>query len=258
MRVLLLLLVVSLEAAASSVDSQEFADYAPAYSEDSTHRDESFLYFEKDYMVSLGSGVDRFSGLMGSNLRPAFPTLDVRFSRFFDFRKALEFRVTNARFAGTMNQDVLLPLGLAEMAAATTPSNNFAEVQFFRAGAGFKFYAENDTPALWGVSDRPFWSPNYFFGMGFSYGRLMIQMPQTGLEADLNMTVPHLSLGLDFFTRAPSTSTNRVPPTLGLEARYTFFGTWLKTIGYRNASGDSGSASLGNLLSLGILANFAF
>lgn len=239
-------------------DNPDFADFAPTYSEDNTHRDESFMYFEKDYLASVGTGMDRFSGLMGSSLRPSFPTLDARFARFFDFRKALEFRISNARFAGTMNRDVLNPLGLFEMAAASNAGNNFVEAQFFRAGVGFKLYAENDTPELWGISDRPFWSPNYFVGAGFNFARLMIDMPQANQQADLDMTVPHLALGIDFFTRSPTTTANRPPPTLGFEARYTFFGTWLKTIGYRNTSAETGSASLGNLLSLSALVNFAF
>ncbi len=238
------------------IDNGDFVDFAPAYSEDNTHRDEAFKYFEKNYLASLGTGMDRFTGLMGSSLRPSFPTLDARFAKFFDFRKAMEFRISNSRFAGTMNNDILVPLGLFEMAAAANLTNNFVETQFFRAGVGFKFYAENDTPELWGISDKAFWSPNYFFGMGMNFARLMIDMPRANQQADLDMTVPHVALGIDFFSRTPSTNTNRFPPTLGFEARYTLFGTWLQTIGYRNTSGGTGS--LGNLLSLNALVNFAF
>lgn len=234
---------------------EDFSDFAPKYSEDSTHLEESFLYFEKQNLLTAATGMDKFTGPMGSGMSASFPVLDLRLAHFFDFRRALELRLANSRFTGTMSNSVLSSLNLTRMQNALTMSNNFFELDFFRLGLGLKYYTENEAPENWGIDNQTVWSPNFFFTMGLNYTRLAFSMTSANLREAFDAIVPHASIGADFFIKTPGPGMVKRPPTFTLEAQYTMIGNWLKMTGAQNTAGRD---SIGDMVSFRTGVNFVF
>ncbi len=235
--------------------SEDFSDFAPVPSEDTTHVEESFMYFDKNELVTVGTGMDSLTGSLGQGLSKSFPVLDLRLAHFFDFRRAIELRIGNSRFTGSMDQAVLAALGLTSMADAATANKNFFEIHVIRIGAGFKYYAANNAPENFGMDNQTFWSPNYFFAGGLNYTRFGFSMPSASLEDSMDVIVPSVGIGTDFFLRIPSGNKVKRPPTFSVEADYTLIGGWLKIVGFENTSTRS---SIGDMLSLRTGVNFVF
>jgi hypothetical protein len=259
MRLLALFTLLLLSTRASAMDgfagTEDFTDFAPQASEDVTHVEESFLYFEKDQLLTVATGFDSFTGPLGTGLGKAFPVLDLRLAHFFDFRRAVELRIGNSRFTGAMTDPLLAALGLQSMRDILDPSNNFFEVHFVRLGAGFKYYTKNDSPENWGMDDRTVWTPNSYFIGGLNYARFAISMPATQMSESLDVIVPHVGIGTDFFIRVPGGGQVKRPPTFSVEASYMMIGTFLKIAGFQNTAGNP---SIGDMLSLRTGVNFVF
>ncbi len=253
----LLLLFQSTAYAGEGVFSggEDFTDFAPKYSEDQTHLEESFLYFERQDLLTAATGLDSFTGALGSGLSSSYPVLDVRLAHFFDFRRAVELRLNNSRFTGSLSNPLLDAMELSTMRDTLTTNNNFFELNFFRLGLGMKYYSANGAPENWGVDNQTVWSPNLFFTTGLNYARFGILMPSTRLEDSFDVIIPHISVGADFFLKNPGMGNVKRPPTFSLEAQYTLIGSWLRMIGSQNTSGRN---SIGDLLSLRAGVNFVF
>lgn len=76
-----------------------FSDFVPFEDEYDVDEDERFMYFGRFFGVSLGTGMQRFTGNIGRLYNTALPVMDFRLIYFFDFRLAGVIGVNSASHA---------------------------------------------------------------------------------------------------------------------------------------------------------------
>lgn len=130
--------------------ASDFSDYVPYDDDEDAYEDEAFLYFGKDFGVSLGSGLDAWTGVMSKYFKPAMPTFDFRMLAFSD-RLATEFGASSATYRGSI------------------PEYGTSTLRLLTVFVDWKYYLRGDSKHLRTTSTVNALSPNPFVSLGLTY-----------------------------------------------------------------------------------------
>lgn len=188
--------------------SSDFSDYVPEYSPEDAYKDESFMYFGKSFLVSGGSGVQAWTGVLGKFFKTAGPILDFRLTSLGD-RGSWEFGFNTATYYG---EPKVFDVSLGEITGATSMRTSMFYIDR-------KFYFLNNLVAS-NSRSTGIVSPNGFFGLGLALLLdAQFELPQHNFVFDLTrisplslpiigrfVPIPLLSAGLDFSLKPRASS----------------------------------------------------
>lgn len=198
--------------------ANDFSDFVPSSDDEDVYEDEAFLYFDKNFGVSLGTGIDAWTGVMGKYFKLATPTFDFRLLSFSD-RSATEFGTSFSTHHGSI------------------PIYGASTLKVFKVFIDWKYYFRGDLKHLPVTGAVNAISPNPFFTVGLSYFDLSFEFLSLGQVAQNRLTewrapivgrlpvpiVPTLALGLDF-------ALNPRVSSLVLEGRWLPLGSLLDLV----------------------------
>jgi hypothetical protein len=244
--------------------SGDFSDFVPVMTQEDAYKDESFMYFGKDYSVSLGAGMQSWSGIMGRFYGPSFPAIDFRVGTFSDY-STWEFGFNFASYYGKavpLDQNLInANLGI------NLPTLNH-KMNIFIYYVNWKYYFDGDLSMFTGASGMHTTCP--FAGVGLAFMEvsgesaaypnytnnekfpLEMSMPIFG---HMPIPIPYLIFGTDIALKPGSLS-------LSLEGRWIPVGTFFEM--YSNGKYDSAISSaynesrIGDMLSATIRTTFVF
>lgn len=209
--------------------ASDFSDYVPVFTREDAYDDEAYMYFGKSFIVSLGSGLQVWTGLFGRLFKTAFPTFDFRLTSLSD-RSAWEFGFSTA------THSVSPELHILDFDEETTkPYADFlvgTNLRTFLYYIQWKYYFAGNVDAL--QRDSGIVSPCPFIGIGLSFLEnnfdfrrydqvvhwkfpMPIKLPIVG---EIPVPIPSLVAGMDFALKPRSS-------TLSIEGRWIPYGSLL-------------------------------
>ena len=215
----------------------DFSSYEPVASEEDAYNDESFMYFDTKFLVSLGTGMQSWTGGSGKIFKPAYPTLNLKLAHFIDIGWALQYGFSYAKYAGSI--DPSLPV---------SGRSGLVELQQLSLSIDLKRYFRN---ALHLVSDdntAQVDSPNPYFLLGADYSWYHLVFRQSEQSFKFAYPLPCAGLGIDFSLKPKRSS-------IEVETRYYPAGLLFSNFDF---SGTLGGTKIGNIFAVNVAVKFLF
>jgi hypothetical protein len=223
----------------------ELDDFVPVDAED-PYADESFMYFAKDFGLSLGTGAQIWTGAMAKTYKPTFPIADLRFFKFVDSRLVWQSGVAFSQFAGPYR------------------ANSSTTLRLMLISTELKYYFQSSyTSYLASTNKAAIVTPSPYFSAGLTYIDANFQFFNNGSTTNWRLTelntpilgkipmpvIPTVAVGMDIALQPRKSS-------LSLEARWIPIGSWAGEIDLLDEF--FGEKRLGDLFSFAAQAVFVF
>lgn len=201
-----------------------FSQYIPEVVDYDIDNDEKFMYWGKNIGVLLGTGLQTWSGNLGSFLKEGVPTFDFRVLFQVDHRFMTSLGFGYSSFDGVPTASASEIEGsLGDFLARNSAS--LVKLEFFRLNLSLRYYFQN------GHAEREVASPALFIigGLGMFYGNVKSNSQSDSAKintADISSlpVVPFLGAGVDVAI---------IPRRMSftLEGRYTPIALLRSTVG---------------------------
>ncbi len=176
----------------------ELDDFVPVPAED-PYADENFMYFERNFLLTLGTGASIWngSGNIGKLFAPSMPDINLGFRTF-----------------GILG-GIYSALGVSGSRTNHPGKNIPMNLRTLRLDVGMYHYASGDG-RLEALANNGFMnpiSPSGYFVWGLSYMNVEAEYTKVKRTTNVPFYSPFIGLGLDFLLKPKRTS-------IGVEARY--------------------------------------
>lgn len=235
MKKILFLAAVFLVSNSCFAQDKDFSNYAPEVSEEDAYHDESFMYFDTRFIVSLGTGYQGFTGGAGKVFKAGWPTLDMKLAHFIDQRLALQYGVGLINYSGTMAETVNGRTGLVTLSQV-------------RLSVDGKYYLQGQSTAPDEENIGREISPNMYFLVGLEWSRYGLTFEQSNEKFRFSGPAPCVGTGVDF-------SLKRNQSSLEVEGRYYPIGALFSDMDF---GGLLGGTRIGNMYSINTNVKFLF
>ena len=200
--------------------SADFSSFSPVDDPEDAYIDESFMYFDSDFNISIGTSIDFFSKAMKNAFGSSFPSFNFRIFYFFDQRDAIQVGFTRGKFLNDSANNVIkqevLNIGKFQASPGTRLNSNIGalELEMLRYELGYKHYWMNGMPQTNSLKNpSSVWSPNFYTLFGIDIYNFGLAVPRFSERYKASLAVPTFAAGMDASLRDRHSS-------LALEARF--------------------------------------
>lgn len=244
--------------------SADFSSFTPVEDEEDAYIDESFMYFDSEFNLGIGTGADILSGTLGNTFGNAAPAFNVHGFYFFDQREAIQIGFSHSQFSHSPDAkrtltDFLALGGLKvnpdlinSFNAGTYSTLGIVKAELIRYELAYKHYWANGMPTVGRKNRTSIWSPNFYslleldiYNFGFETRQVTTAGQSIHIDGRYTLPAPSVGLGLDISLRDKQSS-------LGIEGKVVPVSLIGSLVGIENAD------VLGNIYSLNASWIFQF